>query len=194
MRLQVDRKQRSMGLVMDGPDHETKFLFVLKVPSLSREADAQNDVNPEALYALNTDEQMEGVADVPASKIVEYEQISFLLALDQMEPDQPGPRTGTILTIQEGKEGDVFGEVREHLRNPHATIWRRSPCFLLLRLVEASTESAVLIEHYVDRAIDQLKVAIAQQNDSVYLFHVARQFLTECDPLRCVVATSRCSC
>jgi hypothetical protein len=27
----VDRKQRSMGLVMDGPDHETKFLFVLKV-------------------------------------------------------------------------------------------------------------------------------------------------------------------
>ena len=27
----VDRKQRSTGLVMDGPDHETNFLFVLKV-------------------------------------------------------------------------------------------------------------------------------------------------------------------
>jgi len=78
----------------------------------------------------------------------------------------------------------VFGEVREHLRNPNATIWRRSPCFLLLRLVEASTESAVLIEHFVDRAIDQLKAAMAQQCDSVYLFHFARQFQQEVDPLR----------
>ena len=158
---------------------------VAQVPSLSREADNQNDVSPDALYALNSDEQMENLPDTPpAAKIVEYEQISFLLALDQVEPDVPGPRQGTMLTIQEGKEGDVFGEVREHLRNPNATIWRRSPCFLLLRLVEASTESAVLIEHFVDRAIDQLKAAMAQQCDSVYLFHVARQFQQEVDPLR----------
>ena len=99
----VDLKQRSLGLLLESNGDDMNFMMITKVPSLTSAANTQLDRNPTELYNLEEGDE-----------IITYEQITYLINLNQ--PDEiTSSRYGTVISFQEGKEGDVFEEVSNKL-------------------------------------------------------------------------------
>jgi len=180
----VDTKQRAMGLLLDGIDEDvSKFLLVTKAMNLDQASSRLMEDESAQLY------------DVDIENMVEIEQISYLLKNDPppsapsaSAPASPGtnPAGGILISFQEGKDGDVFGGVRERLF-ANGKERRRGAAYLMMQLVRASCESAGEIEHYVESALDQLKVALRQRPGSLDLANKARQMEAVCDDMRRIV-------
>jgi hypothetical protein len=99
----VDPKQRISGLLLSEVDAECiEFLMVSKVPSLTLEAlNRQEDiVERKQLFNIEKD-------------IMEFEKISYLLCTG----GEKNKLSGTLISFQEGKSGDVFQEVREMIQD-----------------------------------------------------------------------------
>jgi hypothetical protein len=181
----VDLKQRCMGIALDNEDEDAdtthKFLMISKVPSLTAVAlkHAEDDSQPLFNVCIPGTNK-----EVPV--VIDYEQITYLLHLEVGRE--------TLITFQEGKAGDVFGEVREALRSSATKIHTRGAAFLLLHLIRASTESAVGIGEFVGIALDQLSTAMAEQPESLELVAHARHLESECETMhRYSIANAICS-
>eukprot|EP00291_Cryptomonas_curvata_P011785 CAMPEP_0172188066 /NCGR_PEP_ID=MMETSP1050-20130122/21699_1 /TAXON_ID=233186 /ORGANISM="Cryptomonas curvata, Strain CCAP979/52" /LENGTH=470 /DNA_ID=CAMNT_0012862483 /DNA_START=123 /DNA_END=1535 /DNA_ORIENTATION=- len=169
----VDTKQRAMGLLLDGMDEDaTKFLLVTKVANLKGEAKQL--------------QQSEGARLYDVQDFVELEQISYLLKND---PPAPGctSSSGTLISFQEGKDGDVFGELRERLGANTGKERHRGAPYLLMQLVRASCESASDIEHYIEDALEQLAQMMNDRPGRLDLSNKARKIDSLCEELRRVM-------
>jgi len=145
-------------------DHKDKFLMISKMTTLTPAALNQQIYKSDQLCMLEED------------NIIDLEQISYILYADQRGD-------GTLISFQEGKEGDCYSEIREMLAFKSAKTHKRGVGHLFMQLVRASTESAALIERYLEDAIDQLYSRIEEDPENVDYINAARSIQHECDML-----------
>jgi len=178
----VNLNQRVMGLLLSDEDyvhdvhgdaaaadgHSDKFLMVTKVPALTSAALNQQNYKPDRLCLLEED------------KIIEFEQISYIL-------HNNAKGEGTLISFQQGIEGDCFGDIREMLEQKSHKTHRNGVGYLFMQLIKASTESAAKIERYLEYAIDQLQAFIENDPENIDYINAARSMQHECDMLERVL-------
>lgn len=97
------------------------------------------------LKALNVDEEKENI---------ESEQMSFVL----------GPNW--VISFQE-KEGDVFVQLREHIKNNKGTIRQKNVDYLLYRLIDTVVDNYFLVTEYIsDETIDLEEEVFENPNEA----------------------------
>ncbi len=137
-------------------------------------------LTPAASRALDENGKLYSIVDggkVDAN-VVDFEQITYLLNLDSDADLKLG--AGSLITFQEGKAGDVFGEVRSGLASKANRVRSRGVPYLFLQLILASTESAVHISSFTSSALDQLDDALDQRPNSLELINHAHHIADEC--------------
>lgn len=166
----VDPKPQTLGKLLEGLSQQTTdFLLVTKVPSLTKEAEDSEKVNVDGDHLFLYD----------TKKIHSCETTSYVISM--------GPASGVLLTVQEGKLGDVFDDVRLRLFDPVSSVRMEGVDSLFLELVRESVESAMLIEHYIDECLEQLEKSFLQDSQSNLLCNAARNVELECDFMCCII-------
>ena len=195
-----------MALELDSvkEDQGAAYLMLTKVPSVRGEELPEAELTD--IYALRKLDV--GEVDESDEDIVQYEQIGYLMYLSPIaamasdgadkgnKSGPPGNNTadsarttnaGTLLSFQEGREGDSFEDVRTRIQNPADKIYRRGVSYLLTQLIQASTESASGVDYYLESVVERLDEALWTDPENLSLVQICRRIKTECDLLRDVL-------
>ena len=70
------------------------------------------------------------------------------------------------------------------MRSKDGVIHKRGAAHLLMQLARASVESAVTIEHYIEKLLDDLQIDMALKPKDLRLFNLAKQIESECMTMR----------
>ena len=167
----VDLKQRPIGTLLNNEisDGNHKFLWVTKVPTLSKNAiSRENSSGHSRLYEIQNE-------DKKVANIVDYEKITYLVSSENSYK-------GTLISFQEGKPDDTFEQVRDSLNSKwnKEIIHTRGPAYLLLQLIKASTISTVHVENYLNMCLDELEKDFQESPNNLKLLNFARNIDEEC--------------
>ena len=116
-----------------------------------------------------------GLLDTSNDDIVAMEQIGYVIVMKNNNASKYNKTSGTLISFQEGKEGDAYDEVRRRIRDPSDRICRRGVSYLLTQLVHASTESASAVDYYIESVVTRLKRALEDAPDDLDLIRIARR-------------------
>jgi len=174
----VDLRQRAMALTLETDiDTEVAYLIVTKVPHLRGEELPCPDPRQglEQLYSHR--KTLGRQVDDSDEDLISYEQIAYLLKRDEQHTDGSKPG-GTLISFQEGIEGDPFDEVRYRLRTADDVMHRnrRGVSYLLIQLIDLSAESAGSVDNYMESVVSRLKAALetSWDSDNLQLITVVR--------------------
>ncbi len=183
----VDLRQRAMALELEtsaayqpsglrctSADEETDtkaVLMMTKVPDIrSRELPRgeMKDVYERRVTAG-------GLLDTSNDDIVAMEQIGYVVVMKNNTTSKYNKTSGTLISFQEGKEGDAYDDVRRRIRDPTDRICRRGVSYLLTQLIHASTESASAVDYYIESVVTRLKQELDATPDDLDLIRIARR-------------------